>query len=481
MIARFQEYNVGDHPPSKQELAKDIFASLNKPILLTGLTTMAGLLCLLGHRLIPAQQFSVLAACGILFALLASLLFIPAVISLIPRPKPIFHLLKEEKRKPLLERMLVFFGRVVPKWPKAIIVVAFFLAIGALYGIFYVTIDADPNSYYSKDSPVVYASELINNNLGGTQNISLVLHGNIKEPSLLKKIDRFERELESMDEVGNTTSIARVVRQMSRALNEADEEFYDTIPDSREAVAQYFELYAMSGDPEDFEKLVDFPYENALITARVNSGSTPKLNKVLDRVDEMTENDTNISLVGGFGVIISELAGLVVNGQFLSLGMAIFLVGILLVGLFRSVMAGLISAIPLAISIMVLFGLMGYFGIELNIATAMLSSIMIGVGVDYTIHFLWRYREERRRGLVAKAAVEKTLTTTGRGIVFNAFSVVIGFIILFFSSFMPVKFFGFLVVVSIFSCLAGALILIPALCLVFKPKFLEPNTKAVSS
>ena len=154
--------------------------------------------------------------------------------------------------------------------------------------------------------------------------------------------------------------------------------------------------------------------------------------------------------------------------------MATFAVGIMLMLLFRSVVAGFFSAIPLALSMMILFGLMGLFSIELNVATAMLSSIMIGVGIDYTIHFLWRYREERRyRDPVT--AVRVTLTTTGRGIFFNALSVIVGFSILLFSNFMPIKFFGFLVVVSISACLLGAMILIPALCLIIKPKFLEPK------
>ena len=142
--------------------------------------------------------------------------------------------------------------------------------------------------------------------------------------------------------------------------------------------------------------------------------------------------------------------------------------------LFRSPIAGIIAAIPLALSILILFGLMGLFYIELNIATAILSSIMIGVGVDYTIHFLWRYREERKNGLDYVEAVKATLTTTGRGIIFNAFSVIVGFTVLLFSSFLPVQFFGFLVVVSILACLIGALVLVPALCLILKPKFLEP-------
>ena len=231
----------------------------------------------------------------------------------------------------------------------------------------------------------------------------------------------------------------------------------------------------MSGDAEDFEKMVDFPYEHAVITARMNTTSTAKLSKVVNKINNMTKDDPDILLIGGFGLVLSDLAKLMVNGQFLSLSLAAIIVAILLMILFKSVAAGLISAIPLVLSVATLFGLMGFFGIELNVVTALLSSIMIGVGIDYTIHFLWRYREERQNGLLAKDAVRKTLTTTGRGIIFNAFSVIIGFTALLFSSFLPVKFFGFLVVVSILSCLIGALVIIPALCLVLKPKFLEPK------
>jgi len=159
----------------------------------------------------------------------------------------------------------------------------------------------------------------------------------------------------------------------------------------------------------------------------------------------------------------------------ISLFLAIFVVSIMLMILFRSFFAGIISIIPLGMAMMILFGLMGIMGIELNIATAMLSSIMIGVGIDYTIHFLWRYKEERQNGLDYHEAVKKTLITTGRGITFNALSVIIGFSALLVSNFLPVRFFGFLVFVSILACLIGALIFIPALCIVLKPKFLEPK------
>jgi predicted RND superfamily exporter protein len=151
------------------------------------------------------------------------------------------------------------------------------------------------------------------------------------------------------------------------------------------------------------------------------------------------------------------------------------LVVIIVALLFRSLVAGILSGFTLALAMAFLFGLMGLLDIELNLPTAMLSSIMIGVGVDYTIHFLWRYREERRRADDRATAVFRTLTTSGRGIIINALSVIVGFSVMFFSSFVPVRYFGFLVVVSIGACLLGAMVLMPALVLLFKPRFLEPR------
>jgi len=476
LIAKYQEDNRPGGNKNNKELASGVFRSLSKPVVLTGLTTMVGMLCLLGHQIVPARQLGILAALGIIFALAASLLFIPAVLSLLPVGKPVrTGASNNGNNRPLLERILVFFGALVSQKPRVVIISALLFALLSGFGIFRIVVDTDPYSYFSDDDPVVITADLINEHLGGSQNISIVYHGDIKDPRLITKIDSTEQSLEHLPEVGNTTSIARVVRQMSRALNDSSETGFNTIPDTRNAVAQYFELYSMSGDAEDFEKLVDFPYEHAVITARLNTSSTAVLSNVVDRIQRMTEDDADVLLVGGFGLVLADLAHIVVQGQFISLFSATGLVAVLLMILFRSIPAGLISAIPLSLSMIILFGLMGFFGIELNIATAMLSSIMIGVGIDYTIHFLWRYREERSNGSDPVNAASTTLITTGRGIIFNAFSVIIGFVALLLSNFLPVRFFGFLVVVTILACLIGALVLVPSLCLVLRPRFLEPN------
>jgi predicted RND superfamily exporter protein len=235
----------------------------------------------------------------------------------------------------------------------------------------------------------------------------------------------------------------------------------------------------MSGDAEDLERMVDFDFQRAQIMVRINDGSNMALKSVLAEIRNLTDPDVHQARIGGYGLITADLADLVVKGQVISLLIALLVVMVLLSILFRSIPAGLIGALPLAFSMVILFGGMGYLGVKLDVATALLSSIMIGVGVDYTIHFLWRYRSERQKGSIPADAVLKTMTTTGRGISFNALSVILGFCALPFSVFLPIKIFGFLVMASIFSCLVGAMIIIPALVLIFKPAFLEPGGRFI--
>ena len=175
----------------------------------------------------------------------------------------------------------------------------------------------------------------------------------------------------------------------------------------------------------------------------------------------------------GAAALIGELAKMIVRGQMISLSVSLVVIFIIMTLIFRSFVGGLLSIIPLGTAIILVFGLMGYLNIELNIATAMLTSIMIGVGVDYTVHFLWHLREHIRSGQEMEEAIYTTLRISGKGIVFNALSVIIGFTVLTLSVFLPVYFFGFLITLSISMCLFGSLALLPAIVSWMNPEFLH--------
>ena len=100
---------------------------------------------------------------------------------------------------------------------------------------------------------------------------------------MLNKMDNYVSELGKIEQVGDISSISEMIKEMSKALNNIDDPLYDKIPKTREAVAQYLEMYMMSGDPDDFDKLVDFDYKNAQMIIRVNDASTPNINKINNR------------------------------------------------------------------------------------------------------------------------------------------------------------------------------------------------------
>jgi hypothetical protein len=477
LIARYQELNTADTTQSGKQIAGRIFKDLYKPILITAVTTIVGILALLSHVIVPAKQLGVLAAISIGAALILSLLFIPAVLSLLRKSKPVNS---GTGKSQLLDRILLATAGMVNQYPRRILYGSLIIVAVMIFGLMKVEVDANIENFFAEDHPVKKSSELINQNFGGSQMLSILVEGDIKDPAVLKRMDHYESEIENLPGVGDAYSITTPIKEMNKAIL-GDNTGVESIPDSREAVAQLLELYFMSGDPDDFEKLVDFDFEKARIMVRLNEASSTNVMKIVQEIEHMTLDDASIKIIGGDGLITAELSNTVVDGQVYSLILALVAVLLLMMIIFKSLSAGLIAAIPLAGSILVLFGLMGLLNIPLDIATALLSSVMIGVGVDYTIHFIWRYREEIHKGISREDAVRITLTTTGRGITFNALSVIIGFSVLLLSAFAPIKFFGFLIVISIFACLLGAILIVPSLILVWKPKFLNNKQKDINS
>ncbi|MEQ1564372.1 MAG: MMPL family transporter [Myxococcota bacterium] len=474
LVARYQEENVPGNTLDGPKLTSRVLSELAVPVLTAGITTVAGFLCLLTHVVIPAAQLGVLASIGLAYVMLAAVTFAPAMMSRLPVPKPIPGM-GEAEGGTWIDRALRVNARWVVKNKGLAIGLSLVLAVVSSAGLPWLEVDTNPVNYYPASAPVAATATAINQHFGGSTEISVMVKGDVRDPAVMAKIDALETDLRALPQVGFTMSIARVVREMNQAVSGGTPES-DRVPDSREAISQLFLLYGMGGNPADFERMVDEDYTHALVTARVNSLSTGEIASVVDHVRDYAEHNMEglEVTVGGFGAVFADLVDAIVDGQVSSLVLSFVVVLILNAVGFWSLEAGAWSMIPLGVAVPALFGLMGTFGIELNVVTAMLSSIMIGVGVDYTVHFLWRYREERRQHHTPEEAAYLALTTVGRGIVFNAMSVVLGFSILALSNFLPVQFFGFLVVVSICGCMVAAMVLMPPLVVLFRPRFAEP-------
>lgn len=396
------------------------------------------------------------------------------------------HHVVDEKGKPqkdltgeashFFARLLTSTGNIITKRPKRVL--GFFVVFFTIctLGLFFFKVAPDNNKVLPEKHQFNEAIRIIDKDFGGSKMLNVMIEGDAKDPKLLNKLIECEEKLTALPQVGSVTSLATVVVEISKAMNDPDSEAYGKIPDSREAVAQYILLYSMDGDPEDLERFVDFNYTNLLMTIQFKADKIADIDEVLDNLQTVFGDDSPYQInPGGYALVEKELSEAVVTGQNYSLIFAFFAIIILLAIIFRSITAGLMGSIPLVFAVFCTFGLMGWLGIELNIVTALLSSISIGLGVDFTIHIFWRIKWELALEKDYPEAIKNTLITIGRGITINAFSVMMGFAVLFLSGFPLIRSFAFLIIISLFLCLICALVLIPALSLVFKPKFLEKS------
>jgi hypothetical protein len=478
LVTRHKELKRSEVPPGRREMLKQLTGSLRMPILFSGLTTIAGLLGLLAHSIIPARQVGVLAASGVAVALALSLLLIPSLIYLRERSGAKTRLPKDHS-KDLLSRAINAVSKLVIRHPGRVLLASAVITLTVSTGIAFLRIDTNQENYFPHKHPVRKASELINSKFGGSQTISVMISGNIKDPAVMKGIDDLTQHLKQQEGVGSVFSIADVVREMTKALYEPHEKGYDKIPDSSQAIAQMFELYNMSGNPDDLKQLMNFENTKAHLLVKLSRPENEIIRDLRDEIKSYTAGFRAEITLGGYAIIMADFAQNIIQGQVTSLLFALLAVFILLSVIFRSARGGLIGSIPLAVSIIIQFGVMGLTNIAIDAATALLSSIMIGVGVDFTIQFLWRYNSELRKGLSHAAAIAMTYRTTGRSIVINGLSVMAGFSATFISGFLSIRYFGYLVLLSIGSCLLCAIIVIPAFMLWFKPAFIEANINRI--
>jgi hypothetical protein len=456
----------------KREAIRLVMRHIGLAVVLTSITTLVGFLSLGTSPVRQVMQFGLFVGFGVMAALTITLTMIPAVLELSKVPGGIMKRAAraQQRTKLALAPWLDRVARVVVVHRKAIVAVGIVIFLLAAVGATRLTVETNTLRFFRQDSPVRQATEVVDKSFGGSENLSVIIDGDIKSPQVLNSMLALQNWAEGLPQVGYTVSIADYVAQINESLRDNDPAQH-VIPQTRNAVAQEILLYEMSGDPSDFSRVVDYNYNEARIAMRMESLTSSQLANLIDEVDSKAMNAAN----GEFGVKITGssylfkvLTDLLVHGQIVSLLVSLFGVALVVGLIFRSVRFGLLSMIPLGFTITLNFGMMGWLGIPLDTATTMLASIAIGIGVDYTVHFLSKYRRERREGVEPQDAVSETIRTTGRAIIYNAVAVAAGFAVLLFSSFGPIATLGALVAVTMGISAIAALTLLPAALLMMK-------------
>jgi predicted RND superfamily exporter protein len=488
IFSQYYEEIRKDPSADGKTVTERAMSAMWKPVTLTTLTTMAGFMALaLTTTMPPIYFFGIFGAWSVALAWLFSMTTLPAILSMLkPKQSPSFRAppIKQSSPNNMTARLMDKFGSGVVNQPVRVAVVGILIAVLASVGAMLVVANEERIDSFRDVEPIHIADRTINRLMDGTYYLDVMVETEqaegLFEPAVLRQIDETQRYLETLPNVGGTTSIVDYIKRMHQAINEDDPAFY-SIPDNKNLIAQLFLLYSASGDPSDFEEEIDGERRLALIRANVSVNRYQDNAVLVERVNAHLSEQYPIAgatatITGDLNVDYHWIAG-IVKSNLLSIVLCLAAVFVMASILFRSVVAGIFATVPVSMAVLFVYAVMGVSGIWLGVSTSMFASIAIGLGVDFSIHTLHSMQE--KISAVTGSWSERLVTlyaSTGRAQLFNFLAIALGFSVLMTSTVPPLVRFGALVGVAVASAFLAAMTLLPAMAMVFKPAFLQSQS-----
>lgn len=434
----------------RREIVGTAIASVGTPSLFAALTTIAGFISLLTSSVYPVKYFGLFTAFGVASSWLLTMILVPAVSMLTGIAAGQNKRVKDATRTNATS-FAASFTRFVQRHARLISVSTAVVVVLSLFGISRVWINASFLSNFEKDSPIVKTDAFVNSRFGGTSTINIILDSEsddaFKNPDLLRLTADMQDSLAAHPSVGDSFSLTTYLEQLHYAMN-GDNPAFRTMPDSPELVAQYILLYEMSGDPENLWKVTDTDFRSLNITVQIKGDDSKTISAVLEIAKNYSGRFEDLGVqmhFAGSGYKSLVFSELILTGQLQSLGVSVLIVLVLVTCMFRNMLLGMLASIPVLLSMAVNFGIMGLLGIPLTISTALISSIAVGIGIDYSIHLINHYTHALKDSGDESHAAWYAMAITGKAVFLNAMIVISGFLVLLFSAFPPNRQVGALV------------------------------------
>ncbi|MFC2066926.1 RND family transporter [Chloroflexota bacterium] len=435
--------NMGKYSDRKQ-LTVVTMDMVGMPIFLTTITTMAGFASLTWTDILPMKQMGIFVALGIGYAGLLSLFFLPAVLSRVKLPS-----MPPPAREGTLSKFILAASR--RKAP----ILASFVAVFAISAFYIPGLEVESNQvmFFKEDSQIRQTFDKVEKYFGGALPLTAEIVSNrgidtLRDYKFAEDILDIEREMERLPGIESAISLFDIVANMYKTITGQND-----YPENPVLIQRLL----LQIDVEDLETWVSDDGLRVMIR-------TEALDSLdVDKLEEFTASHPDIRVVTGMPVLFDEMNKLVVESQIRSLGLALALIFIMLLLTMRKLRAALVAMLPIVITIAAILGMLSITDFNLNIVTANLSAIAVGVGVDYAIHLISGIYYFRRQGLGSADSVDSALLSLSRPILANAFGLAIGLSVFFFSPLRIHMQVASIMWVAMVVSSTGALLLIPLL------------------
>ncbi|MDD5972936.1 MAG: efflux RND transporter permease subunit [Spirochaetales bacterium] len=444
-----------------------------KTIILAGITTFIGFFSLSFAKTTAYKQFGFSIAIGVFFCVILSLTYLPSILSIIRKPK---QKRLEKHNNGIFTTFINRIGKLSIKYWKISLVVLIIFIILFMFAQRNVKYDSNYMSYFPRNDEIIMENVYFAQTMGGTDPFYLTIRapnnekGYFLRPDVLKQVFEYEETvLSACPDIMQSLSFTQYIAFINRIYSGER-----SIPDSQGMINTMNRYVAMlknqMGDVLDMIinddateitlSMRNFDYvEQDLQT----TGSSKRIGQVLDYYRYLLPEGTT-SRISCFAYDLSRGNDVVMNDQMITTLISFFAVFIISIFTFKSLRLGFGVMIPVAFGIMANYIFMWIFGISFDLVTVGFSSIAIGIGIDDALHFSMRFRNRRNSNPNENIsnAILYVIQTTGKPIIETTISIIAGMLMLLFGSYAPIKYFGTVMCVTLFSTNIATLFILPA-------------------
>ena len=470
----YQEVKLsGDRRESILKTVKHICV----PCFLTCVTTSIGFLSLIVSDVTPVKTTGIFMAAGIMMSFFVCMTIVPGMLSFFPgwMSRPSMDMQKDhEASNKELRSPYWFIGKFVKN--NTIYVFAFsWVFVGvAIYGITKTEAESSIFESFPENSEITKSTEHIEKNLMGLIPMDIVVDatnmGGVFQPDVLVEMEKLQDYLKGIPEVTKSVSVVDYVKYLNTLLNK-------DVPDSqvitKDKAIDYVKLASLHGD-NIVKSLYTKNYNEGRVSVRMKNVGSARYEEIVNDIEGYIKLNFPLSVgcaITGIVPLLMDMQGHLIESQIKTFTLAFILVFISIALLLKSARIGMMSMIPNLIPIAITLGVMGYVGINLDVATIMIASVAIGISVDDTIHFLYRFKEEFKKDRDHYLAIQRTLSGVGRALIFTTVVATCGFLVFCLSDFKAIQYFGLLTGITMVSAIIADLLILPSCILLFKPRF----------
>ena len=443
------------------------------PVFLAAVTTAIGFVSFIfGSYLSMIRDLGMFTAIGVAISFLLSITFVPAVIYALSRNKnkvinknDVIEKSKPAQKSILSDYLLKPIVNLVLKHPKYTLTFWAVLILISIGGAFFIKKSVNIVEYFKKDNPTRVSEDLMQNKFGGSLPVFISFKGDMQSPDVLKTMIKAENYMKQYPDISTTQSVADLIEEMNDVMGEGKK-----IPDEKAKIGQ---LWFLLDGQDVMSQLVTDDLDQGIIQSKfasIDSKSMEEFEIYMDTFVKENSTDNCKIEVTGLPSIYNKLNNNLLRGQFSSLILAVSLVLVIVGLMLRSFAKGIYATIPIIATITFLFGFMGFTGISLDIATVLVGSIALGIGIDYSIHVITHFNHAMKEKGDINLALEGTILVCGNAVITNVLSVSAGFLVLLFSQLIMLQNFSLLVTLSMFGSGLGALTLLPVILILVDRK-----------